>query len=208
MNTLDVVMPFAVIAALLVSVGVIYRRQCRNLVLEEMVEKGEIGSIASFRGTLAVRESRPGSFLRLSKDSKGRRLQFWYRWIIGVGRQATVDEVTFDAGRQSVELIKNNKQKSLPFADFSAVGMREFSAMSGREFGGRRSSVWCLELVPVKGSRLLLLTSVSDYRQESFKQTAAVAKAVATIMSLPVQVVVDGKAWSRAWPPKNRVSFS
>ena len=128
------------------------------------------------RGTLAVRESRPGSFLRLSKDSKGGRLQFFYRWIIGVGRQATVDEVTLDAGRQSVELIKNNKQKSLPFADFAAVGMREFSAIGGLVGGGGHTSVWHLELVPVKGSRLLLLTSESDHRQKSFEQTAAVAK--------------------------------
>jgi len=86
--------------------------------------------------------------------------------------------------------------------------MREFSAIGGLVGGGGHTSVWHLELVPVKGSRLLLLTSESDHRQKSFEQTAAVAKAVATIMSLPVQFVVDGKAWSRAWPPKNRVSFS
>lgn len=81
MNRLDIVAPFAVIAVLLIAAVAELLRQGRNRVLEDLVANGNVGSAASFRGTLAIQENRPG-FLRLSKDSKARRLQFLYRWIM------------------------------------------------------------------------------------------------------------------------------
>jgi len=213
MNRPDIIVPFAAIAVLLITIVAIYLRQGRNRVLEEIVEKHELGPISGFRGTLAVQESRPGFFLRLNKNSKGRRLQFLYRWIVGLARKAMVDEITFDAARQSVELTRNNHPKSMPFANFSAVVMRESSAMGGQFLAlgdatplGGNISVWHVELVPMQGSRLLFLTSEPDDRQRAFERTAAVAKAVATIMALSVQVVVDGKAWTFGWPPKSLLS--
>ena len=194
MNRLDIVAPFAVIAVLLIAAVAELLRQGRNRVLEDLVANGNVGSNASFRGTLAIQENRP-EFLRLSKDSKARRLQFLYRWIIGIGPQALVDEVTFDASQQAVELARSTSRKSVPFTEFSAIRMREVA--------GRFGSVWNVELVPAKGSRILFLSSESENRQRAFEQ-AAVVKAVSSIMSLPVQVVVDGKVWTHGWPPKSR----
>jgi len=59
MNRPDVIIPFAAIAVLLVSVVVIYVRQGRNRVLEEIVEQSELGPITSFRGTFLVRLFHP-----------------------------------------------------------------------------------------------------------------------------------------------------
>jgi hypothetical protein len=206
MNLLDVVAPFAAIAILAIAVIAVYVRQGRNRVLEEMIESGEVGSIASFRGTLAIQENRPG-FLRLIKDSKAGRLQFLYRWIIGMGPQAAVDDVTFDGSQQGIELTRNNKQKNVPFAEFSAIRMREVAATTGRRFGGLLS-LWHVELVLINGSRLLILSSERGNRQRAFEQTAAIAKAASEIMSILVQVVVDGKVWTPGWPPKRRPSLS
>lgn len=202
MNRLDVVVPFASIAILVIGVIAIYFRQGRNRTLEHMIEGGGFGPITNFRGTLAVQESRPGVFLRLNKNSKGRRLQFFYRWVIGMGPQATADEVTFDASRQSVDLIRGVKKSHRPFVEFSAVRMRE-DAVSMRRGIVMNGSLWHVELVPATGSRLLFLSSEVGNRQRVFERTAAVAKAVSTIMSIPVQVVVDGNAWTLEWPPKN-----
>ena len=131
MHRLDVIVPFAAIAVLLIAVVAVYVRQGRNRILEEIVKRREVGPITRFRGTLAVQENRPGFFLRLSKDSKGRRLQFLYRRIIGLGNQASVDEIMFDAAWRSVELTQDNKRKSVPFGEFSAIVMRE-SVSHGR----------------------------------------------------------------------------
>jgi hypothetical protein len=204
MNRPDVIVPFAAIAVLLFTVIVTYLRQSRNRVLEEIVERGELGSMATFRGTLAVQENRSG-FLRLTKDSKGQRLQFLYRWIIGLGRQAVVDEVTFDASLQSVELSRNNEKKSVAFSDFSAIRMREAAASHRIR---TQVSLWHVELIRVKGSGLLILSSERGNRQRAFEETAAVARAISMIMYRPVQVVVDGNVWTPGWPPKNRPSFS
>jgi len=194
MSRLDVVVPFAATAALLISVVVIYLRQGRNSILEDRIEKGEVGPITSFRGTLAVQESRPGFYLRLGKHPKGRRLQFLYRWVVGMGPQAMLDEVKLDASRRPVEVLRGNKQKSMPFAEFSAIRMREAAVPIG--FSAlMKGSVWHVELIPVKGSRLLFLSSEREDRQRAFEQTAAVAKAVSTVMSVPVQVVVDGNVF-------------
>lgn len=69
MNRLDIVVPFAVIAVLLIAVVAVLLRQGRNRVLEDLVANGDVGSTAGFRGTLAIRENRPG-FLRLAKIRK------------------------------------------------------------------------------------------------------------------------------------------
>lgn len=200
MNLVDVLGPFALIALLLGLLVAVYIRQGRNHVLEEMVEHGEIGPIESFRGTLAVEENRPNFFLHLVKNSKEQRLQFLYRWVIGKGRQANFDEVTFDGSRRSVELARKNKRRDVPFSEFSAVRMREDA--------GRYVSVWHVELVSAKGRRFLFLSSEHEERQTGFERTASIAKAVSTIMSLPVQVFVDGKVWTHGWPPKKRIDVS
>lgn len=200
MNVVDVVGPFALIAVILGFLVAIYLRQGRNHVLEEIVEHGKISPIDSFRGTLAVEENRPNLFLCLRKNSEEQHLQFLYRWVIGVGHQASFDEVTFDGSRQSIELRRKSKYSNVPFSQFSAVRMRETA--------GRYVSVWHVELVPVKGSHLLLLSSEREERQTGFEQTASVAKAISAIMSLPVQVFVDGKVWTHGWPPKNHIAVS
>ena len=200
MNLFDVVGPFVLIAVLLGFLVAIYVRQGRNHVLEAMVEHGKISPIDSFRGTLAVEENRPNFFLRLRKNSEQQRLQFLYRWVIGVGRQAVFDEVTFDGTQRSVELTRKNKHRNVPFSEFSAVRMRETA--------GKYVSVWHVELVPLHGPRLLFLSSEREDRQTGFERTAPVAKAVSAIMSLPVQVIVDGKVWTHGWPPKDHIAIS
>jgi hypothetical protein len=200
MNLVNVVGPFALIAVILSCLVAVYMRQGRNQVLEEIVEHGKIGPVDSFRGTLAVEETRPNFLLRLRKNSEEQRLQFLYRWVIGVGRQAAFDEVTFDASQRSVELTRKNKHRNMPFSEFSAVRMRETA--------GRYASVWHVELVSLHRPRLLLLSSERENRQTGFERTASVAKAVSAIMSLPVQVVVDGKVWTKGWPPKDRIAIS
>jgi hypothetical protein len=200
MNLVDILGPFVLIALVLGLLVAVYIRQGRNHVLEEMVEHGEIGPIESFRGTLAVEENRPNFFLRLVKNSKEQRLQFLYRWVIGKGRQANFDEVTFDGSRRSVELARKNKRSDMPFSEFSAVRMREDAR--------RYVSVWHVELISAKGPRLLFLSSDCEERQTGFERTASIAKAVSTIMCLPVQVFVDGKVWTHGWPPKKRIAVS
>jgi hypothetical protein len=195
MNLINVVGPFALIAVIIFVVVGIYFRQGRNHVLEELIKQDQVASIATFRGTLAVEESRAGSFLRLRKDSDGRRLQFQYRWFIGVGRQAIFDEVVFDGLRRYVELTESKKHAFASFSEFSAIRMREVA--------GKHVSIWHVELVPNKATPLLFLTSERGDRQTSFVRTGSVAKAISAIMSIPVQVVVDGKVWTPGWPPKN-----
>lgn len=200
MNFVDVVGPFALLLVLLAFLVAVYVRQGRHQVLEEIVEHGKIGPIDSFRGTLAVEENRPNFLLRLRKNSEEQRLQFLYRWVIGVGPQAGFDEVTFDGSRRSVELTRKNKHRSVPFSEFSAVRMRETA--------GRYVSVWHVELVSLHSPRLLFLSSEREDRRTGFERTASVARAVSAIMSLPVQVVVDGKVWTHGWPPKDHIAIS
>jgi hypothetical protein len=200
MNLVDVVAPFAILAVLIVAVVGIYLRQGRNEVLERLIEHGRGGSVAAFRGTLAVDESQPGIFLRLGKSPEAGGLQFQYRWLIGVGRQAIFDEVIFDGPRRQVELKKKNKHTTASFSEFSALRMRETA--------GKHASLWHVELLPHKGSAIPFVTSNRSDRQASFEQTAPLARAVSAILSVPVQVVVAGNVWSPGWPPKNPVSSS
>lgn len=197
MNFIEPFGPFLLIALLLIGLIVIYRRQGRNQVLEEMIQHGEIGSITDFRGTLTVQENRRGLFLSLTKDSEARRVQFLYRWLIGNGRQAVLDGITFDGSARTVELKKGKKQESMPFSDFSAIQVREVAA--------KFVSVWHVELVSLKGKPLLFLSSRQEDRQTGFERTAPVAKGIAEIMSVPVQVIVDGKVWTSGWPPKSTI---
>jgi hypothetical protein len=195
MNLVDVVAPFAILAVLIIAVVGIYLRQGRNQILERFVEQGRGGSVAAFRGTLVVDETQPGIFLRLCKSTETGSLQFQYRWLVGVGRQAIFDEVTFDGPRRQVELKKRNKNTIASFSEFSALRMRETA--------GKHASLWHVELVPHKGSAIPFVTSNRSERQASFEQTAPVARAVSEILSVPVQVVVAGNVWTPRWPPKN-----
>jgi hypothetical protein len=94
MNLVDVVGPLVLIAVIVGFLIAVYVRQGRNHVLEEIVEHGKISPIESFRGTLAVEENRPNFFLRLRKNSEGRRLQFLYRWLIGMRAFSVADTIS------------------------------------------------------------------------------------------------------------------
>ena len=54
MNRPDVIVPFAAIAVLLLAVVVVYLRQGRNRVLEQILEKGQLGPITSFQAKAAM----------------------------------------------------------------------------------------------------------------------------------------------------------
>jgi hypothetical protein len=114
MNLIDVLGPFVVLMVVIFAVVGIYLRQGRNHVLEKMIAQREGGSLAAFRGTLVVEESGP-RLLRLRKSTaQAQCLQFRYRWLVGIGRQAILDEVTFDASRRLVELRKSDKYRNAP----------------------------------------------------------------------------------------------
>jgi len=200
MNPVDLLFPLAVIAIYLSIAIPAYRRQGRNAVLEGMIGCGEVAPLVAYRGTLAITEHLPGSFLRLRKDSDAGRLQFKYRWITGVGPQAIFDEIIFDNSQRAVGLVRNGQRTSRAFAEFSAIRLRESS--------GEHGSIWHLELIPQRGKSLLFLTAERQERRTGFERTGAVAKAVAAIMCVPVQVVVDSKAWTPGWPPKSYLTFS
>jgi hypothetical protein len=200
MNPVDLLFPLAVIAIYLSIAIPAYRRQGRNAVLEGMIGCSEVAPLAAYRGTLAITDLKPGSFLRLRKDSDAGRLQFKYRWITGVGPQAIFDEIIFDNSQRAVELVRNTQRRSRAFAEFSAIRLRESS--------GEHGSIWHLELIPQRGKTLLFLTSERQERRAGFERTGVVAKAVAAISCVPVQVVVDGNAWTPGWPPKSYMAFS
>lgn len=202
MFSADVILPFAVLA-LLIFIAVSWSvRQGRNPALEDMVQRDEFGSPRAFSGTLSVEREDPGHFLHLSKSTQSNRwLQFRYRWF-GMGKQATFDEVDFDGLRGTVVTKRRNDRTETRFSEFWAIRMRE---VSGGKSGG---SFWYIELVPQRGFVLPFVTSEVAARQDSFKQTAAVAKAVSKIMLLPVQVHVAGNIWTSGWPPKSSVISS
>ena len=202
-DSFDLYLPFFVIAGMIILLIICYARQRRNPALEQIVAHSELGSPTAFAGTLVVEESRFGEFLRLSRSSKqSRRLHFWYRWIVGAGPQATFPEVEFDAARRQVTLAKKAKQTAFAFSEIAAIRMRE------RKAGKGGISVWYLELVTHKGKAVPFAASASGYRKFSFERSAAVAKAAAAIMSVPVQVVVAGDIWTAGWPPKKQASVA
>ena len=199
----EVLGPFALIAIIIFFALQWYVREGRNGALENILVESEFGSPAAFRGSLAVEESQPGSSLRLCKSTSAARwLQFRYRWLMGVGKQAIFDEVTFDSARCLVEMRRGNKQTTAGFSEFSAIRMREISGGRG---GG---SLWHVEWLPHRGKAIPFVTSEIDSRKTAFEQTASVAKAVSAIMGLPVQVFVAGHIWTPGWPPKNLAASS
>jgi hypothetical protein len=198
----DLYGPFVILAAIIILAISWYLREGRHAILEQIVARSDFGSPAAFRGTLAVEENRPGIYLRLSKSTKeAQAWQFWYRWIVGSGRQPNFDEVTFDASRQQINLTKKEKHKVFEFSGVSAIRMRERGA------GKNGGSLWYLELVSHMERKVVpFATSASGDRQTMFERSAAVAKAAALIVSVPVQVVVAGNVWTSGWPPKKPVT--
>jgi hypothetical protein len=202
MFSADVILPFAVLALLIFLAVSWYVRQGRNPALEEMVQRDEFDSPKIFSGTLSVERDEPGHFLRLSKSTQSNRwLQFQHRWL-GAGKQAILDEVDFDGWRGLVATRRGKDRTEIRFSEFSAIRMRE---VSGGKGGG---SLWHVELIPQRGGALPFVTSEVAARQDSFKETAAVAKAASKIMLLPVQVHVAGNIWTPGWPPKSPASSS
>jgi hypothetical protein len=202
-NFTEVIGLFVVLAVVIFFALLWYAREGRNSVLENLVVQREFEPPEGFRGTLTVQEHKPGRYLRLSKNtSASRRLQFWYRWVIGTGRQAIFDEVTIDGSRGSVELKRKNRDMTALFSGFSALRMREVAG--GRDL----SAFWHIELIPREGKPLPFVTSERGDRRTMFEQTASVAKAVSTIMAIPVLVFVAGNIWTPGWPPKNPAASS
>ncbi|MGA8871068.1 MAG: hypothetical protein WB460_08015 [Candidatus Acidiferrales bacterium] len=196
----DLYVPFLVMAVMIILVIAIFVRQGRHAVLEEIVANDDLGPPEAFRRTLVVEENRPGSYLRLRNSSRAARAwHFWYRWVAGAGPQANVDEVTFDASLQQVELSKKEKHTTFRFSEIAAIRLRERGA-------GKSGSTWYLELIPCEGKPVPFATSAIGDRQTMFERTAAVAKAAARIAAVPVQVIVAGNVWTSGWPPKKRVA--
>lgn len=180
-----------------------YIRGGRNDALEWIILNNELELPTVLHGTLTVEEHKPGIFLRFSESTaEARRLQFQYRWLQGIGRQAIFDEVVFDRSQNVVQFSKNGKIKTYNLREFSAIRMREVS-------GGRSLlSVWHIELVPNRGQPIPFLTSTLGDRKTGFEHVAPIAKAVSAIMAIPVQVVVAGNIWTPGWPPKSPASAS
>jgi hypothetical protein len=193
----DALAGLAVAAAILLIAVLSYVRGRRNSVLEQILVQSAFGSPEAFHGSLEVEKHVPGTFLRLRNSSAAaRRLQFKYRWLVGSGRQAWFDEVTFDRSRGIVELRRKTKQRSIGFLECSAVRMQEVGG--GRDL----RSLWHVELIPRRGRAMPFVTSERGERSTTFEQTAPLAKAVAAIMEVPVHVYLAGNVWTAGWPPK------
>jgi hypothetical protein len=193
----DAIWPFVLLVTIIFFVVLWYFREGRNSVLETQLIRGELGSPLDFHGTLVIVEHRPGSYIRFSKSTKeARLLQLKYRWLLGLGRQATFDEIVFDRSQRAVE-SKGKSSKSFKFSDFKSIRMRE---VAGGRGGG---SIWHLELIPQKGRAIPFLTSQSGDRKATFENTAPVARAVSAIMEVPAQVFVAGNVWTAGWPPRS-----
>ena len=192
---LDAVGGLVVAGAIAILLLVVFLRQGRNARLSRSSHSENrerpSGSWAPWPW-----KNKPGVLLRLAKSTKdARNLQLRYR-LLGVGRQATFDQVSFDRYASVVRLKKKGKETSASFLQYSAIRMRE--TFTGR--GG--VSTWQLELVPRAGRATPFVTSASGFRQASFEHTAPVAKAAAEIMQVPIHVCVAGNAWTPGWPPK------
>jgi hypothetical protein len=106
----DAIVGLAVAAVIAILAVLWHVREGRNKALEDILAQSEIVSPGRFRGSLSVAEHQPQTYLRLSNGSSmTRRLQFYYRWVMGKGRQAVFDEVTFDGFRHLVELKRKDK---------------------------------------------------------------------------------------------------
>src|ERR1700741_1913312 len=197
----DLYGPIILLAAIIFLVVLVLVRGGRNYTLEQTVALDEFASPSEFHGTLVANQI--GSRLQLSSSTKeARRLRFLYRWIMGSGPQAKFDEVAFDGPRGLVEMRAGDKLTSRRFSEFSTLRLRERSAGRG---GG---SLWHLELIQCDGKAIPFVSSAIGDRKFMFEQTAAVAKAISVITSLPIQIFVAGNIWTPGWPPKSRVSSS
>jgi hypothetical protein len=199
---MNVVLPFGVIALLILVVVLWFVREGRNEVLEQIVAKSDFGAPEAFRGSMVVQEYRPGKFLRLSKSTTSARFwHFYYRWIVGIGRQAKFEDVLFDAPRNVVELRKRNECITINFSEIAAIRARE---VARRGF----ISIWHLELMPREGRPIPIAATKMGDRSMMFEQAAAVARAASRIIGVPVFVFVAGNVWTPGWPPKNADSPS
>jgi len=188
--------PIVVLVAFVALVFWAQSRQKRNEILEQWIALGKCGPAESFIGTLDLSENRPG-LLRLTKSSQRTKwLQFQYRWLTGSSQQATWDEVLFDGSRGVVELKRKEKVTAFPFSRFSAIRLREISQ-------GEGGSLWHMELLAVEGKNVLFATSARGNRQTAFENSAGLARAISSITSLAVHVVMAGNEWTPGWPPKS-----
>jgi len=188
--------PIVVLVAFVALVFWAQSRQKRNEILEQWIALGKCGPAESFIGTLDLSENRPG-LLRLTKSSQRTKwLQFQYRWLTGSSQQATWDEVLFDGSRGVVELKRKEKVTAFPFSRFSAIRLREISQ-------GEGGSLWHMELLAVEGKNVLFATSARGNRQTAFENSAGLARAISSITSLAVHVVMAGNVWTPGWPPKS-----
>ena len=187
---------FALAIAAFVIFGFIRQnRRPRSEVLEQWIARGKCGPITSFEGTLAVEQAGQG-FLRLTKTDAAQRLQFKYRWLSAICEQADYDQVTFDARQHVVELKKKEKVIHLPFANLSAIRMREL-------YQGDSGSLWHFDLLAADGKIVMFISSARGDRRNMFENSAGLAKTISEITSLPVQVLLAGNIWTPDWPPKN-----
>jgi hypothetical protein len=180
--------------------AVVWRlRERRNSVLEEIVAQSAPGLLDKFRGTLSVARYEPREYLQLATAApESRRLQIYYRWIVGKGREAVFDEVTFDAPRKTVLIKRGDRCSEKNFVEFAGIGLREVATSRG-------NSRWHIELIPRKGRAVPFVSSVSGSRSLEFEFSASLAKAVSDITELPVQVRLAGNIWTSGWPPKTAV---
>ena len=192
----DVFGPLAILAVVIFFAISWYLREGRNDSLENLLVGKEFGSPLAFRGSLTIDGYEPGRSLQMgSGTATTRRTQFWYR-LIGNGPQAIFDEVSFDGLSGLVQLKKKNSLTTLRFSELSAIQMREVGA-------GRAGSLWHIELIRQKGKGIPFVTSQIGDRRDTFEGTAAVAKAISAIVTLPVYVFVAGNVWTPGWPPKS-----
>jgi hypothetical protein len=193
----DAMGPLIILIVFVVLVILWYVREGRNPVLEQMLTLKNFGPPEAFRGNLIVEEHRPSAYLRLGKSTRESRwLHFKYRWLMGQGRQAVFNEVTFDRSTGIIDLQKNDSRQTLPFSAFVAIRMRETAASRSHV------SVWHIDLIPQNGRVIPIVTSVHGYREAVFEHTAPLLKAISAITGLPMQAYVAGNVWTPGWPPK------
>lgn len=172
-------------------------REGRNGVLERILVEKDFGNPEGFRGSLVVEEYRRGNYLRISARAPNARwLRFKYRWLVGMGPQAILDEVTFDRSTATVTTNRKNRCQVLLFSALSAVRMRERAA------GRTLASLWHVELIPLRGRPILIATSLQGDRVATFDETARLLKSISAVTDLPMHVRVAGNIWTPGWPPK------
>jgi hypothetical protein len=193
----DAVALLLILGALVAIVGLWLVREGRNEVLEQILVEKDFGNPEGFRGSLVVEEYRRGNYLRIAAHTPNARwLRFKYHWLVGMGRQAVFDEVTFDRSTATVTMKRKNHCEKMPFSDLSAVRMSERAA------GRSLVSLWHVELIPRKGRPIPIATSLHGDRAAVFDETAKLLKAVSSVTDLSMQAWVAGNVWTRGWPPK------